>query len=75
MILDELDIPYEPKLLEFNETKEPQYLELNPNGRLPTIQDPNTNITIWEVSMLSNVLLANYADEIAVRSYRAVSHR
>lgn len=52
MILEELEIPHQINLLEFNEAKEPQYLELNPNGRLPTIEDPNTGITIWEVSML-----------------------
>jgi len=45
---------------------------------LPTIQDSNTDITIWEVSMLSKpriVLLANCADEIAVRGHHIVSHR
>ncbi|CAD0087602.1 unnamed protein product, partial [Aureobasidium vineae] len=38
-------ILYEVSLLELNQTKEPQYLELNPNGRLPSIRDPNTRTT------------------------------
>jgi hypothetical protein len=52
MILEELELPHQVNLLEFNETKDPRYLKLNPNGRLPTIEDPNTGITIWEVRTL-----------------------
>ncbi|KAH0359267.1 hypothetical protein KCU65_g10053, partial [Aureobasidium melanogenum] len=55
MILDALDIP-----LEFNETKEPQYLELNPNSRLPAIEDPNTNITVWESGAIILYLIEQY---------------
>ena len=50
MILAELNIPYEWKVVEFNKVKEDSYLAINPNGRLPAIQDPNTGVTLWEVS-------------------------
>lgn len=50
MLLEELSIPYKWTVLEFNQVKEEPYLKLNPNGRLPTIEDPNTGITLWEVS-------------------------
>lgn len=56
MILEELGIPYEVELLEFNEAKEASYLEINPNGRLPAIEDPNTGLTIWEVSLISQAI-------------------
>lgn len=50
MILEALNLPYSLHYLEFSEVKTEQYLELTPNGRLPTIQDPNTGLTLWEVS-------------------------
>lgn len=49
MILEALNLPYSLHYLEFSEVKTEQYLELTPNGRLPTIQDPNTGLTLWEV--------------------------
>lgn len=33
MVLEELEIPYEIKLLEFPEMKQPAYESINPNGR------------------------------------------
>ena len=50
MILEALDLPYTLHCLEFSEVKTEQYLQLTPNGRLPTIQDPNTGLKLWEVS-------------------------
>ena len=49
IILAELNIPYDWKELEFSEVKNPSYTKVNPNGRLPAIEDPNTGITLWEV--------------------------
>lgn len=50
IILEELKLPYTIHQLEFSQVKEEHYVQLNPNGRLPTIKDPNTGITLWEVS-------------------------
>ena len=50
MLLDELQLPYTVRELELTETKSEEYVRVNPNGRLPTIEDPNTNVTLWEVS-------------------------
>lgn len=50
MLLEELDLPYNLELVEFSDVKKPEYLNVNPNGRLPTIEDPNTGIVLWEVS-------------------------
>lgn len=51
LILSELDLPYTHKFLELAEVKEPAYEALNPNGRVPTIEDPNTRVVVWEVSL------------------------
>ena len=53
IVLNDLGIPYTKEALELNETKTPSYLEITPNGRLPAIQDPNTNFTLWEVYLLA----------------------
>ena len=50
MALEELGLKYNLHIIEFADTKQESYLKLNPNGRLPTIEDPNTGITLWEVS-------------------------
>jgi glutathione S-transferase len=50
-ILEELKLPYTMKTVEFTKVKSDEYVKLNPNGRLPTIVDPNTGITLWEVSL------------------------
>ena len=41
--LEELGLPYEPHLISFgtNDQKTPEFLSLNPNGRIPAIIDPN----------------------------------
>ncbi|MGG6898856.1 MULTISPECIES: glutathione binding-like protein [Rhizobium] len=41
--LEELGLPYEPHLVSFsaNDQKSPEFISLNPNGRIPAIIDPN----------------------------------
>ncbi len=41
--LEELGLAYEPHLISFgtNDQKSPEFLSLNPNGRIPAIIDPN----------------------------------
>jgi glutathione S-transferase len=53
VILEELNLPYTMKILTFAEMKEPEYLAINPNGKAPAINDPNTGVTLWEVSVIS----------------------
>jgi hypothetical protein len=52
MVLEILHLPYILHPLEFSEVKSPAHLGLNPNGRLPTLEDPNTGIVLWEVRVL-----------------------
>ena len=41
--LEELGLAYEPHLVDFgpNDQKTPEYLSLNPNGKIPAMIDPN----------------------------------
>lgn len=58
IILEELKLPYKIHKLELTEVKSDDYVKLNPNGRLPTILDPNTGITLWEVKLIPKSFFA-----------------
>ena len=61
IILEELGLPYEViPFLPFTDTKKPEYIAINPNGRLPAIQDPNTGITLWESGAIIEYLMERY---------------
>ena len=42
-MLEEIGLPYEVHLVDFNkdDQKTPEFLSLNPNGKIPAILDPN----------------------------------
>jgi GSH-dependent disulfide-bond oxidoreductase len=42
IMLEEIDLPYEPHLVDFgkDDQKTPEFLSLNPNGKIPAILDP-----------------------------------
>ena len=48
IVLEELGLTYEPVYLDFakGEQKAPDYLKINPNGRIPAIVDHHNNDTI-----------------------------
>jgi GSH-dependent disulfide-bond oxidoreductase len=43
IMLEEIGLPYEPHLIDFgkDDQKTPEFLSLNPNGKIPAILDPN----------------------------------
>ena len=57
---DELGIPYEREDVgrEFGRNKEPAYLALNPNGRVPTIVDDG--FVLWESNAIVRYLCAKH---------------
>jgi len=63
IVLTELNIPFICKYVPFNEVKGPEYVAVNPNGRLPAMQDPNKGITIWESGAIIEYLIAEYDHE------------
>ena len=63
MVLEELGLPWTPKYIPFQDIKGPEYTAINPNGRLPALQDPNTGITIWESGAILEYLISEYDKE------------
>lgn len=60
IIFHELNIPYETHEVLLADVKKPAYTAINPNGRLPTIHDPNTGITLWESGAIIEYLIDKY---------------
>lgn len=60
MVLEELGLPYEIVDVPFSDVKGPAYIAVNPNGRLPAIQDPNTGLTLWESGAILEYLVEKY---------------
>ncbi|OBT85355.1 hypothetical protein VE02_05063 [Pseudogymnoascus sp. 03VT05] len=60
IIFKELDIPHEIVSVPFSDVKKAEYVAINPNGRLPSIHDPNTGITLWESGAIIEYLIDNY---------------
>ena len=56
----ELNVPHEIIPTPLSEIKKPEYLAINPNGRLPAIYDPNTDITLWESGAIIEYLIERY---------------
>jgi glutathione S-transferase len=60
IVLDELNVPKEIEAVPFSDVKKPAYLAINPNGRLPAIYDPNTDLTLWESGAILEYLVEKY---------------
>jgi len=63
MLLGELKVPFEPIPIPLTDVKNPEYLAINPNGRIPAIHDPNTDITLWESGAIVEYLIERYDPE------------
>ncbi|KAJ5482478.1 hypothetical protein N7475_001290 [Penicillium sp. IBT 31633x] len=60
MVLEELNIPYVLKIVGFPDMKKEPFESINPNGRVPAIEDPNTDITLWESGAIVEYLVDTY---------------
>lgn len=56
-VLEELSLPYDLQIMDMSELKKDPFEQKNPNGRVPTIEDPNTGITLWESGAIIQYLL------------------
>lgn len=69
IMLEEIGLAYEPHFIDIskNESKDPAFLSLNPNGRIPAIIDPHgpdgQPISLWESGAIL-VYLADKTDQL-----------
>ena len=63
IILAELNIPHETIPVLLSDVKKPDFVAINPNGRIPAIYDPNTDITLWESGAIVEYLIERYDTE------------
>lgn len=47
-------------MMEFPDLKKEPYEKINPNGRVPAIEDPNTGMTVWESGAIIEYLVDTY---------------
>ena len=69
-ILEELEIPYSIKWMPYKDIKSEPYISLNPNGRLPSMVDPNTEVTLFESGAIVEYLTETYDTDSKI-SYNA----
>jgi len=64
MALEALGLPYTVKNWDFGDAKggvkSAEFLEINENGRVPALEDPNTNTVSWESAAIITHLLHTY---------------
>ncbi|KAK5633117.1 hypothetical protein RRF57_008831 [Xylaria bambusicola] len=60
MVLEELGLPYEHKIMDFLDMKKEPFITLNPNGRVPAIEDPNTGLKLFESGPIIEYLVDQY---------------
>lgn len=60
ILLEELGIAHEIVSIQFPDLKKPDFLKINPNGRMPAIEDPNTGLTLWESGAIVEYIIEKY---------------
>ncbi|CAG8395228.1 unnamed protein product [Penicillium salamii] len=60
IILEELQLPYKTEFVNFANVKKEPFTKLNPNGRLPAIEDPNTGVKLFESGAIVEYLVDTY---------------
>ena len=65
ILLEYLSIPYDVKVWKGGDDPEKgvkgmKFFKINPNGRVPALEDPNTGIIAWESGAIMNYLRRTY---------------
>jgi glutathione S-transferase len=60
VLLKELGLPYSISSFTYADVKGAEYVAINPNGRFPALQDPNTGLTLWESGAIVEYLVETY---------------
>ncbi|KAI0550105.1 glutathione S-transferase [Xylaria curta] len=60
-VLEELGLPWKFESIPMPDLKKEPYINLNPNGRVPTLVDPNKDgMTVWESGAIVDYLIEEY---------------
>ncbi|KAI0477871.1 glutathione S-transferase [Xylariaceae sp. FL0804] len=73
-LCEELGLNYEIKSFRFDDVKKEPFISVNPNGRVPAIEDPNTGLTLWESGAIYQYLTEQY-DVKGHLKYRDLNER
>jgi glutathione S-transferase len=69
ILLEELGLPWTLKNIDMaSELKAEPYISINPNGRLPSLEDPNTGVKIFESGAIFEYLIETYDVEHKLHS-------
>ncbi|KAL1977721.1 hypothetical protein VTN31DRAFT_580 [Thermomyces dupontii] len=60
IVLEELGLPHEYRWIDYDQVHRKPYTDLNPNGRVPCIEDPNTGMVLWESAAINEYLVQTY---------------
>ncbi|KAI9698024.1 MAG: glutathione S- transferase, nitrogen catabolite repression regulator [Candelina mexicana] len=60
IVLKELELEYETQYLTQQEVKQEPYQKINPNGRIPAVEDPKTGVVLWESAAIIEYLISEY---------------
>lgn len=65
ILLEYLDLPYDIKVWNGSDdankgVKGAKFFHINPNGRVPALEDPNTGVLAWESGAILNYLRREY---------------
>ncbi|KAH7304014.1 glutathione S-transferase [Stachybotrys elegans] len=62
-VLEELGLNYKLEPFRFDDIKKKPFIDINPNGRVPAIHDPNTDLTLWESGAINQYIIEQYDTE------------
>lgn len=60
VLLEQLGVKYDAVSFKFDDIKKKPFIDVNPNGRVPAIEDPNTGITLWESGAILQYIIEQY---------------
>jgi len=60
ILLEELEIPYELKLLSWEDLMSKEFAQINPGGKVPVMHDPNADLMLWESGAIILYLIEQY---------------
>lgn len=75
LMLEEVGVPYEAKALDMFEKREhksPDYLKLNPNGKVPVLVDGD--FVLWESIAINSYLAERYKPELLGHGAQEAAH-